>query len=111
MLWLLNGDYTGGLSPLNPNLKVGRTVPPKGQSAELHTHHLFAPFSLCKILEKFSANPLDKFCDVCYNRQVAWKCADIAQSVEHLIGNEEVISSNLIISSISESVPIGTDSV
>ena len=25
--------------------------------------------------------------------------ADIAQSVEHLIGNEEVISSNLIISS------------
>ena len=37
--------------------------------------------------------------------------ADIAQSVEHLIGNEEVISSNLIISSISESVPIGTDSV
>ena len=32
--------------------------------------------------------------------QVAIKCADIAQSVEHLIGNEEVISSNLIISSI-----------
>ena len=43
--------------------------------------------------------------------QVAVKRADIAQSVEHLIGNEEVISSNLIISSISESVPIGTGSV
>ena len=39
------------------------------------------------------------------------KRADIAQSVEHLIGNEEVISSNLIISSISEPVPIGTGSV
>ena len=39
------------------------------------------------------------------------KRADIAQSVEHLIGNEEVISSNLIISSISKSVPIGADLV
>ena len=39
------------------------------------------------------------------------KRADIAQSVEHLIGNEEVISSNLIISSISKSVSIEADLV
>ena len=37
--------------------------------------------------------------------------ADIAQSVEHLIGNEEVISSNLIISSISKSVSTEADLV
>ena len=37
--------------------------------------------------------------------------ADIAQSVEHLIGNEEVISSNLIISSISKSVSNEADLV
>ena len=43
--------------------------------------------------------------------QVAVKRADIAQSVEHLIGNEEVISSNLIISSISKSVSIEADLV
>ena len=39
------------------------------------------------------------------------KRADIAQSVEHLIGNEEVISSNLIISSISKSVSNEADLV
>ena len=43
--------------------------------------------------------------------QVAVKRADIAQSVEHLIGNEEVISSNLIISSISKSVSNEADLV
>ena len=37
--------------------------------------------------------------------------ADIAQSVEHLIGNEEVISSNLIISSISKSASYEADLV
>ena len=39
------------------------------------------------------------------------RLADIAQSVEHLIGNEEVISSNLIISSISKSVSNEADLV
>ena len=68
-------------------------------------------FSLYKIPRKTFGKSLDKIRELCYNMQVAVKRADIAQSVEHLIGNEEVISSNLIISSISESVPIGTDSV
>ncbi len=49
---------------------------------------------MCAIIGKSQARPQN---------------ADIAQSVEHLIGNEEVISSNLIISSIRIR-SIGTDS-
>ena len=76
---------------------------PKGQG--------ITPVLLVIIFFIFCKNPIDKIRDVCYNRQVAKQCADIAQSVEHLIGNEEVISPNLIISSIFDFAPIGAGSV
>ncbi len=38
------------------------------------------------------------------------RLADIAQSVEHVIGNDEVISSNLIISSTFRAVECNIDS-
>ena len=42
---------------------------------------------------------LDKEESICYNYKVASKYAGMAQSVEHVIGNDEVISSILITSS------------
>ena len=42
---------------------------------------------------------LDKQDEICYNDKVVRKNAGMAQSVEHVIGNDEVISSILITSS------------
>ena len=55
-----------------------------------------------KFLQKYFQKPLDKHTSFCYNNKVAApRCLDaaIAQSVEHVIGNDEVISSILITSS------------
>ena len=52
--------------------------------------------------KKIFKKGIDKLEKLWYNRQVVKRTdevADIAQSVEHVIGNDEVISSNLIISS------------
>lgn len=43
---------------------------------------------------------IDKQDEICYNDKVVRKNAGMAQSVEHVIGNDEVISSILITSSI-----------
>ena len=48
----------------------------------------------------FFASSLDKGPIFCYNH----RCADIAQLAEHVIGNDEVMSSNLIISSKRPSI-------
>ena len=42
---------------------------------------------------------IDKQDEICYNDKVVRKNAGMAQSVEHVIGNDEVISSILITSS------------
>ena len=60
-----------------------------------------------KILQKYFQKPLDKPSSFCYNDKVAApRCLDaaIAQSVEHVIGNDEVIGPNPIISSINKAV-------
>ena len=58
-----------------------------------------------KKIRTFFQKRLDKCVLMWYNIKVVgtkatwWHDADIAQLVEHVIGNDEVISSNLIISS------------
>ena len=47
----------------------------------------------------FFSKPLDKMKKLCYNREVGGFRAGMAQLVEHVIGNDEVISSTLIASS------------
>ena len=48
---------------------------------------------------------IDNRCGFCYNQYRVKRSADIAQLAEHVIGNDEVMSSNLIIS--SKSSPCG----
>ena len=52
-----------------------------------------------KKCQKIFQKALDKARFFCYNNTVAWKSAAIAQSVEHVIGNDEVIGPNPISSS------------
>ena len=47
----------------------------------------------------FFSKPLDKMKKLCYNSEVGGFHAGMAQLVEHVIGNDEVISSTLIASS------------
>ncbi len=51
----------------------------------------------CKIIFIFFEKAIDKIRRICYNVKVS--NAGMAQSVEHVIGNDEVISSILITSS------------
>ena len=58
-----------------------------------------------KKCQKIFQKALDKARFFCYNNTVAWKSAAIAQSVEHVIGNDEVIGPNPISSSINKPLP------
>ena len=68
-----------------------------GESRSVTLFDLLARKNLSKNIEK----TLDKMKRLWYTIQVAGSDAGMAQSVEHVIGNDEVISSNLITSSKS----------
>ena len=57
--------------------------------------------------QKFS-KPLDKMKKLCYNREVGGFHAGMAQLVEHVIGNDEVIGPNPISSSSKRAVAMAT---
>ena len=51
---------------------------------------------------------IDKQDEICYNDKVVRKNAGMAQSVEHVIGNDEVIGPNPISSSSKRAVAMAT---
>ena len=59
-----------------------------------------APFANpALLLQEFFRHSIDKPHKTIYNRQGKTEYADMAQEVEHILGKDEVTSSNLVISS------------